>query len=61
MEQPGVTLINFRVQAGPADVVVRSHGLSIFVVGAEFLPVVLAHFRSESLVAGVVGVPAHDE
>jgi hypothetical protein len=32
--------------------------LRVLVVGAEFLPVMLEHFPSESFVAGVVGVPA---
>ncbi len=61
MEQPGVALVHLGVKARPADVVAGSDRLSVLVVGAKLLPVVLEHFPSESLVAGVVGVPAAHE
>ena len=40
---------------------IASEGRDVLVVGAKFLPVVLLHLSSESLVAGVVGVPGHTE
>ena len=57
MKQPRVTLVNLRVEARPADVVVGSYRLSVLVLGSEFLTIVLEHFPSKSIVAGVVGVP----
>ena len=57
MKQPRVTLVNLRVEACPADVVVGSYRLGVLVLGSEFLTIVLEHFPSKSIVAGVVGVP----
>jgi hypothetical protein len=58
MKQPGITLVHLGVKARPADVMIGGDRLRVLVVGAEFLPVMLEHFPSESFVAGVVGVPA---
>jgi hypothetical protein len=37
--------------------VVGSYRLGVLVLGSEFLTIVLEHFPSKSIVAGVVGVP----
>jgi hypothetical protein len=57
VKQPGIALVDLRIEASPADVVVGGYRLRVLVFGSEFLTIVLEHFPSESLVAGVVGVP----